>query len=167
MNEAHLHLTFNHLPLIAPIIALLVMIGGVIFKSDVIKRTAYAVFILGAIMTIPAFVSGEGAEEIAEELPGVTHHIIHEHEEVAETFALLSYLLGVLSLIGIWSNWKGKSLSKVSTYVTVLLSIIVIFLGKQVGTSGGEIRHTEIRDSYSVDIDIDEDEDHDEHEHED
>jgi len=165
MNEAHLHLTFNHLPLIAPIIALLVMIGGVIFKSDVIKRTAYAVFILGAIMTIPAFVSGEGAEEIAEELPGVTHHIIHEHEEVAETFALLSYLLGVLSLIGIWSNWKGKSLSKVSTYVTVLLSIIVIFLGKQVGTSGGEIRHTEIRDSYSVDID--EDEDHDEHEHED
>jgi len=76
-------------------------------------------------------------------------------------------LLGVLSLIGIWSNWKGKSLSKVSTYVTVLLSIIVIFLGKQVGTSGGEIRHTEIRDSYSVDIDIDEDEDHDEHEHED
>lgn len=167
MNEAHLHLTFNHLPLIAPIIAFLVMIGGIIFKSDVIKRTAYAVFILGAIMTIPAFVSGEGAEEIAEELPGVTHHIIHEHEEVAETFALLSYLLGVLSLIGIWSNWKGKSLSKVSTYVTVLLSIIVIFLGKQVGTSGGEIRHTEIRDSYSVDIDIDEDEDHDEHEHED
>ena len=162
MNDAHLHLTFNHLPLIAPIIALLVMIGGIIFKSDVIKRTAYAIFIFGAIMTIPAFVSGEGAEEIAEELPGVTHHIIHEHEEVAETFALLSYLLGALSLIGIWSNWKGKSLSKVSTYVTVLLSIVVIFLGKQVGTSGGEIRHTEIRDSYSVDLD--EDKDHDEHE---
>jgi uncharacterized membrane protein len=162
MNDAHLHLTFNHLPLIAPIIALLVMIGGIIFRSDVIKRTAYAIFIFGAIMTIPAFVSGEGAEEIAEELPGVTHHIIHEHEEVAETFALLSYLLGALSLIGIWSNWKGKSLSKVSTYVTVLLSIVVIFLGKQVGTSGGEIRHTEIRDSYSVDLD--EDKNHDEHE---
>jgi uncharacterized membrane protein len=162
MNDAHLHLTFNHLPLIAPLIALLVMIGGIIFRSDVIKRTAYAIFIFGAIMTIPAFVSGEGAEEIAEELPGVTYHIIHEHEEVAETFALLSYLLGALSLIGIWSNWKGKSLSKVSTYVTVLLSIVVIFLGKQVGTSGGEIRHTEIRDSYSVDLD--EDKDHDEHE---
>ena len=164
MNEAHLHLTFNHLPLIAPIIALLIMIGGILLKSEVIKRTAYAIFILGAIMTIPAFVSGEGAEEIAEELPGVTHHIIHEHEEVAETFALLSYLLGVLSLIGIWSNWKGKSLSKASTYVTVLLSIVLIFLGKQVGTSGGEIRHTEIRDSYSVDIEEGEEEDHDDEE---
>ena len=71
MNEAHLHLTFNHLPLIAPIIALLIMIGGILLKSEVIKRTAYAIFILGAIMTIPAFVSGEGAEEIAEELQGV------------------------------------------------------------------------------------------------
>ena len=56
MNEAHLHLTFNHLPLIAPIIALLIMIGGILLKSEVIKRTAYAIFILGAIMTIPAFV---------------------------------------------------------------------------------------------------------------
>ena len=66
MNEAHLHLTFNHLPIIIPIIGLLIMIGGILLKSEVIKRTAYAVFILGALATIPAFASGEGAEEIAE-----------------------------------------------------------------------------------------------------
>jgi uncharacterized membrane protein len=150
MNEAHLHLTFNHLPIIIPIIGLLIMIGGILLKSEVIKRTAYAVFILGALATIPAFASGEGAEEIAENLPEVTHHLIHEHEEVAETFALLSYLLGGISLIGLWSNWKQKSLSNVSTYITALLSVIVISTAKKTGTTGGEIRHTEIRSSQDA-----------------
>lgn len=150
MNDAHLHLTFNHLPIIIPIVGLLIMIGGIVLKSEVIKRTAYAVFILGALATIPAFASGEGAEEVAEHLPGVTHHVIHEHEEVAETFALLSYLLGGISLIGLWSNWKQKSLSNVSTYVTALLSVIVISMAKKTGTTGGEIRHTEIRSSQDA-----------------
>lgn len=163
MNDAHLHLTFNHLPIIIPIIGLLILIGGIILKSDVVKRTAYSIFIIGAITTIPAFLTGEGAEEIAEELPGVTHHFIHEHEEVAETFALLSYLLGGISLIGLWSNWKGKSLSKASTYVTAVLSLLVIAMARETGTTGGEIIHTEIRDNHTVDHDHD-DEEHEEDE---
>ena len=162
MNEAHLHLTFNHLPIIIPIIGLLIMIGGILLKSEV-KRTAYAVFILGALATIPAFASGEGAEEIAENLPEVTHHVIHEHEEVAETFALLSYLLGCISLIGLWSNWKQKSLSNISTYGTALLSVIVISMAKKTGTTGGEIRHTEIRSNHDGDSTSEmEDEEHEE-----
>lgn len=165
MNDAHLHLTFNHLPIIIPIIGLLIMVGGIILKSDVVKRTAYTIFIIGAITTIPAFLTGEGAEEIVEELPGVTHHFIHEHEEAAETFALLSYLLGGISLIGLWSNWKGKSLSKASTYVTAILSLLVVLMAKNTGTTGGEVRHTEIRENNSVDH-TEEDEEHDDAEDE-
>jgi len=163
MNDAHLHLAFNHLPVIIPIVGLLIMIGGVLLKSDVIKRTAYAVFILGGLATIPAFTTGEGAEEIAEHLPGVTHHIIHEHEEVAETFALLSYLLGGISLIGLWANWKKKSLSTVSTYLTLALGILVIVTARKTATTGGEVRHTEIRDGYSFSEDSEHHEEDSEH----
>ena len=149
MNDAHLHLTFNHLPIIIPIVGLLIMLGGILLKSDVVKRTSYAIFIFGALLTVPTFLTGEGAEEIVEEIVGVTHHIIHEHEEVAWTFALLSYFLGGVALIGLWSNWKRKPLSKVSTYITAVLSLVVIFMGRQTGTTGGEIIHTEIRENES------------------
>jgi uncharacterized membrane protein len=149
MNAAHFHLVVNHLPIIVPIVGLLVMLGGIILKSEVIKRTAFVIFILGAIATIPAFVSGEGAEEVVEKMQDVSHKLIHEHEEQAETFALLSYALGLVAILGLWSNWKKKSFASIISYVIVALSFVVLFFAKQTGTSGGEIRHPEIRTANS------------------
>jgi len=149
MNDAHLHLAINHLPIIIPFIGLLVMIGGFLTKSNIVKRVAYLIFILGAIATFPAAATGEGAEEIAEHLPGVSHDIIHEHEELAETFILLSYALGALSIFGLWANKKHKSFSNMTAFVTIALGIVVLIFGARTGSSGGEIRHTEIRADFT------------------
>ena len=145
MNDAHLHLVFNHLPIIVPAIGLLLMIGGFIFRSEVVKRTSYCIFVLGALCTIPAFSTGEGAEEVVEHLQGIDEKFIEIHEEVAETFALLSYILGGVSMLGLWSNFKKKSFSNILALITIVFSIVVLFFAKQTGTTGGEIRHTEIR----------------------
>ncbi|MEO6149344.1 MAG: hypothetical protein ABIP28_04245 [Mucilaginibacter sp.] len=40
-----------------------------------------------------ALQTGEGAEEVVEHLQGVNKKLIHEHEEQAETFAILSHIL--------------------------------------------------------------------------
>ncbi len=165
MNEAHFHLTVNHLPIIIPIVGFLILVGGMILKSDIIKRTAYAVFFLGALTTIPAFASGEGAEEMVEHMEGVTHHIIHEHEEAAESFALLSYALGLLSLLALWANWKKKSIANSAQYVILVLSLAVLYTGKKTGTTGGEVRHTEIRSGgTSTNSSMEHDEHEEEHE---
>jgi uncharacterized membrane protein len=148
MNEAHVHLVTNHLPIIIPLIALVVLIIGLFSKSDEVKRTAFFLFIMGAISTFPAFESGEEAEEIVEHLAGVSHDLIHEHEEKAELFMILSYLLGALSLVGIWANWKKKKFANILTYLTILVSIVVLFVAKETGTTGGEIRHPEIRSTF-------------------
>ena len=89
--------------------------------------------------------TGEGAEEVAEKLPGITHDIIHEHEEKAEVFAILSYILGLLSIGALWANLKQKSFANILSIAVLLLGLVGFYLGRQVGTSGGEIRHTEIR----------------------
>ena len=68
MNQAHYHLLVNHLPIIIPIIGFLVMLGGIIFKSNDIKKAAFLIFVLGAICTFPAAATGDGAEEIVENL---------------------------------------------------------------------------------------------------
>ena len=84
MNDAHLHLVFNHFPIIVPIVGLLILVVGLVIKSNSVIRTAFGVFVLGAIMTFPAMYTGEGAEEIAEKLPGVTDALIETHEEKAD-----------------------------------------------------------------------------------
>jgi uncharacterized membrane protein len=145
MNDAHLHLAFNHFPLIVPIVGILILIVGSFSDSEAIRRVALGVFVFGAIMTFPVMYSGEGAEEIAEKIPGITKQMIHEHEERAETFAILSYILGLISLVGLWASLKQKSYAHYIAMAAVIMGVVTIYFGKQTGTSGGEIRHTEIR----------------------
>jgi hypothetical protein len=134
------------------------------FKAEMVKRTAYFLFTIGAVSAAMAMNSGEGAEEIVEEMKQISHELIHEHEEKAESMAILSYLLGIASLVALWASWKGKSFSNLLSYVVAALALVTIFLGKQTGTSGGEIRHTEIRPGAAVDQSSDMEEEHEEDE---
>ena len=106
MNQAHYHLALNHLPIIIPMIGLLVLIGGFLTQSETVRRTACLIFVLGALATIPAIGTGEGAEEAVENISGISEITIHGHEEMAETFAVLSYILGLVALAAFWLSWK-------------------------------------------------------------
>jgi hypothetical protein len=94
--------------------------------------------------------TGEGAEEIVEKINGVSESYIKTHEEIAETFALLSYILGGISLLGLWASFKQKTFSSIIAVATLVFAFVVLFFGKQTGTTGGEIRHTEIRSENTI-----------------
>jgi uncharacterized membrane protein len=145
MNGAHWHLVVNHLPIIFPFVGAIVMIVGLVSKSEAVKRTSLMIFVLGALASVAAMSTGEGAEEVVENIAGVTENYIKTHEEAAETFAILSYVLGGISLVGLWASFKQKTFSSILTLSTLTLSFVVLFFAKQTGTTGGEIRHTEIR----------------------
>lgn len=146
MNGAHWHLVVNHLPIIFPLVGVIVMITGFISKSEAVKRTAFMIFILGALAAIAAMTTGEGAEEVVEKINGVTENYIETHEETAETFAFLAYILGGISLFGLYASLKQKTFSTILSISTLVFAIVVLFFAKQTGTTGGEIRHTENRD---------------------
>lgn len=148
MNEAHWHLVVNHLPIIFPLVGVIVIMTGFISKSEAVKRTAFMIFILGAFASIAAMSTGEGAEEIAEKITGITENDIERHEEAAETFAMLSYILGGLSILGLWAGFKQKTFSNIFTITVFILASVLLFFGKHTGTTGGEIRHTEIRNGH-------------------
>ena len=84
MNDAHLHLVLNHLPIITPVIGLLIMIGGLVFSSEILKRTAYLVLILAVVVAILTFATGEGAEDVVEKLAGIDENLIKTPQEVAD-----------------------------------------------------------------------------------
>lgn len=142
-NGAHFHLLVNHLPIILPFVGLTVLILGIILKAEVVKRVSYGIFVVAAISAFVAMNSGEGAEEVVEEL-GRNHHLIHEHEERAETFALMSYVLGLFSIIALWFNWKKHPFSNLAMYLTILVCAGTLYFAKATGTTGGEISHEEI-----------------------
>jgi uncharacterized membrane protein len=145
MNDAHLHLVVNHFPIIGTILGLGILIAGLILKNNSVKNTAYFLFIVAAIFAFMSMATGEGAEELVEDMPNIGHEIIHEHEEMAEKLALVLYLLGIVSIVGLYTNFKKNPKSNLVSYFAVIIAAVGVFLAQQTGTTGGEIRHTEIR----------------------
>ena len=160
MNDAHFHLVVNHLPIVGVLIGLLVLSAGLIMKKPQIKSTALGIFIFSALTTIVAFLTGEGAEEIVENLPGISETLIHKHEEYAELFLATMQILGVVSLITLFLQYKKLPFYKYGFVLILLLSMVSIGIAKYVGTSGGEITHIEIRSDTNV-IQLDAQDDHD------
>lgn len=158
MNSAHFHLVVNHLPIVGVMIGTLVLITGLILKKTEVKQTALGIFVFSALTSIAAFYTGEGAEEVVENLAGVSETLIHTHEEYAESFFILSLILGGLSLVTFITVLIKFKLSKYLVFLCLLVAIGDGVLAKLVGTSGGEIRHTEIRsDAKMIPLENDDD----------
>ena len=162
MNDAHFHLMVNHLPIVGVLIGFLVLLGGYTLKSTQGKIAALGIFIFSALTAIVAFYTGEGAEAIVENLPGVSETFIHKHEEQAELFLRMVLLLGGTSLLTLYFQFKKPPFAKYGFILVLGLSISSLVLSKSVGTSGGEITHIEIRGDNQV-IKIDTGHDQDDH----
>ena len=149
MNDAHLHMVVNHFPIIGTILGAGILLAGILFKNNTVKNVAYVLFVVAAVFAAVSMATGEGAEEMVEDMPTVGHDIIHEPEEIAEKLALSLYVLGVVSLFGLYANIKKLSQAKIAAILTLVISVIAIYFAQLTGTTGGEIRHTEIRDNAS------------------
>ena len=149
MDDAHIHLLFNHFPITGIMIGGLALLIGLIVKSEGAKKTALLILVICSILAIPAFLSGEGAEEIVEEM-GISHDIIHEHEEVAETYIWLVVGMGIIAAATFFLTYKKNPLATIFCYLTIALAFGCMGLGAQVGTTGGHINHPELRDDFSL-----------------
>lgn len=145
MNDAHLHMVVNHFPIIGTILGLGILIMGMILKNNSVKNTAYFLFIVAAVFAAFSMATGEGAEELVEDMPSVGKQIIHEHEEIAEKLAIVLYVLGATSLGGLFLSYKNHSKANLISYIALVVALVGVYFAQQTGTTGGEIRHTEIR----------------------
>jgi len=103
------------------------------------------ILIFAATTSIMAFYTGEGSEEVAEEISTVSESVIHQHEENAELFFKMTLILGAASLLSFAVELKKSKYSHYFILVVVALAIADGFLAINTANSGGEIRHTEIR----------------------
>ncbi len=149
MDGAHAHLLFNHFPIIGSILSLLVLVAGFFLKNGVVKKTALAMIIFTSVMTLPAFFTGEDAEEALEAINQAPKSIIHEHEELAEIGLWTTLIVGAVALFTLYSARKkfGPRLFVVTLVMLMANSIVLV----KIGELGGVIRHTEIRQGGVMD----------------
>ncbi len=149
MNDAHYHLIVNHFPIIGTIFGSGILIAGMISKSNAVKNVSYVVFIVTAIFAFLSLKTGGSAAGVVKGMPDITKEVIRNHAEVAHNLAYVLYVLAVLSIIGLYTNAENHSKAGLMAFVTLIVSFLAVFFAQHVGTSGGEIRHTEIRSDYT------------------
>jgi len=145
MNAAQVHLALNHLPIGLVIVGVPLLLAAILRKSKELKGAASIVLMLSALTAIPVFLSGEPAEEIVEDRPGVSERMIHEHEEAAELSLIVIEILGALVLAA-WLFERFRTPTPTPIWFGIL-ALGVVNLGLFVRTAhlGGLIRHDEIR----------------------
>jgi len=142
MNPAHLHLLLNHVAILGSLFSLLIFISGRLMSENVLVRTALIGFVFSALISIPVFLTGEPAEELVEDLPGITHEIIHSHEEAAEFSIWMIEILGLISLLSFFTADRFKRFLNLLILLFGFISVVSLVY---TGMEGGKIRHSEIR----------------------
>lgn len=145
LSGAHLHLILNHLPVVGSLFALVLLGWGIWRRSIELQRAAFGAAVLVALVTIPAYMTGEPAWIDIMDLPGDNDAYILSHESAAQIAFGASALTGVVALIALFLGRKGRSLSAKWPVAVLLLLLATTALMGWVANLGGMIRHTEIR----------------------
>lgn len=154
-SAAHIHLLLNHFPTIGFFIGLALLVFGMLVKSDHLKVASLVTLVGIALLSIPVYATGSGAQQqICGPLgvPGpceldatVSLTRIQMHESLAFVSYVLIVLVGGLAWMGLWLFRRLKRIPTWNVAAVLVLGLIAFGTVAQAANIGGEIRHTEIQ----------------------
>jgi uncharacterized membrane protein len=149
LSAAHIHLLLNHVPILGTLFSLLLLLYGLLRKSDEIKKVSFGSFITTSLVTIPAYGSGLAATMLVEGLPDVSKTIIEQHQQAALITLVTIEFLGAVALLSLSLSRRSPDTRRWLVFVVLALAVLAAGLGMWTGNLGGQVRHTEIRASVS------------------
>lgn len=138
---AYLHLLSNHFPILGSLFGVLLLVVALVKPNLNTTLSAYLILLLGGIGGFIAYFTGEPAEESVEHVRGISHKLIHVHEEMAENALIFVFLLTASAVIGLWAERAQWSSAKKIERFTLIVGIIAFILFAFTGYLGGHIRH--------------------------
>ena len=78
MNQAHIHLIFNHVPIMGSLFALILLAAGLLRKNDTLTQAGLVAVLAAGLLCLPAQLTGEGAAKIVQDMPRVSRALIQE-----------------------------------------------------------------------------------------
>jgi len=150
MNLIHVHLWLNHLPILGTLIALALFVVSLASDRDDLKQASLALFVMIALFSIPAYMSGNAAQNVLKDNPNYSMEAIQAHQGSALIAFLFIELTGAVSLMGLWrfsrtekNPWMERP-AKWHLLAVLVLAILTSGLMAVAGNTGGEINHAEI-----------------------
>ncbi len=158
MDLAHLHLILTHVPVLATFFSLALLFWALFSHHPEHYKIAFVGFIIAGVFSVFAFTTGEGAEEIAENIAGISDAAIERHEEAASFALWMTIALGVTGIIGlVWNKISAKGFRSF-VWIVFFYGLLTAGILAYTANLGGQIRHTEIsqttpsKQEYRVDI---------------
>jgi uncharacterized membrane protein len=148
MNPAHLHLLVNHLPIVGFAIGVLLLIATMIFRGD---RGMFLASLIVIVMSgaggLAAQFTGEPAEEVVEGLPDVPDSLVGTHEDAAKFATIIASITTVLGVVIAFVVFRRDGdIPWIATTILLVATVATSAAMAWTGSTGGKIRHTEIRD---------------------
>lgn len=150
MNAAHLHLMINHIPVIGSFALGLLLLYGMLRKNEEVQKISLMLAVLLALASFAVSKTGHEAEDVIEDLPGVSESFIESHEEAAEKALIASEIAGGLALLSLILGMKKKSLASPLKLLTLAALFGSSAFLAWTAKLGGEIRHPEARPGFQV-----------------
>jgi uncharacterized membrane protein len=150
MNLPHIHLLLNHFPIIGTIIALGLFLLALIGKSEDLKRASLVILAGIALLAMPTYMSGNGAAQLLQKLPGVSKNAIAAHNNAAMISMVFVELTGMFAWLGLWQSRRFLHMRNWTVAAVLILAAITLYFMSVTGNTGGQIRHEEILSKQEV-----------------
>lgn len=145
-----MHLMLNHLPVVGFVLMLPVLVLTWVFGKADFRRAGMLGVVVVGLLALPAYLTGEPAEEGIEHLAGVSESTIEVHEEAAEVALVLALVTAGLAAAAWVATRRSDRLLGVAMPVVTLAALATTGVMAWVGHEGGKIRHPEIGDATSA-----------------
>lgn len=155
MTAAHFHLALNHFPIIGGIIASVLVVIALARRERALLRAAMLAFFLVGVVAVPVYLSGEPAEEVVEDLAGVSHDAIEEHEDAALWAFVSLGVAGAIALAGL-VGYRGKPLPRWYGHVLAITGVGATLVTLWTANLGGKVHHQELRSGFSPPVESEE-----------
>jgi uncharacterized membrane protein len=150
MNFVHIHLLLNHIPVIGSIIGFGLFLVSLFGKNEDLRRASLIVFAAVALIAIPAFASGKGAQLMLQGKPGISDAFVQRHEGAAMLALWFLEATGAFALAGLWQVHRRAYMARWNLLTVLIFSLLAVALMVRTGNTGGEISHTEVRASQEA-----------------
>jgi hypothetical protein len=131
-------------PLFAALFAGGILAFGLYRKLPQLTNVGLVLAFVAGVGAFAASQTGERAEGLVEDLPGVTETAIETHEEAAEAATWAAIIAGLLALGGLALPDRALRAQRLAAMATLAATVVTFALVARAANLGGMIRHTEI-----------------------
>ncbi len=145
MNLPHVHIVLVYFPIVGTVVGIALLLAAIRAKSNHLQRDGLVLFLVVAVLALPAFVTGGAAEVATAEDPDVSLSSVEAHKDAALLSAIFLALTGLLAWLGLWQIRRFSLGANWNVSVVLFLAIVTIGLLFRAGNLGEQISHPEIR----------------------